>query len=240
MTTLQLAMITFAGFATFAGCSHAGATPPERGPLGALVPFPHERYCVTKGALGPHVDRGEVRGRPVDAPTLRLYAPGTTGDAAQVTFWYRGDTAEKRALAHGEERRQLGLKLRAENGCNLVYVMWRLDPKPRLEVQVKSNPGQRSHEECGAGGYLKVKPATKAPPVPPLRIGAVHTLRAQIVGDTLTAWIDDALAWEGTLPDEARALVGPAGVRSDNLAFDLVELSAPTGPDLACKHQDGD
>lgn len=232
-------MITFVGFASFVGCSHGGggAAVADRKPAGKLVAVPPEQFCVTKGALGAKLDSG----MPVDVPTMRLVAPGTNGEAAELKFWFRGDTTDKRALASGQERRQLGLKLRAANGCNLVYVMWRLDPKPKLEVSVKANPGKRTHEECGAEGYIKVKPDAKTPPTPPLRIGATHTLRAQIEGDSLTAWIDDQLAWTGTLPDEARALEGPAGVRSDNLAFDLVELLAPAGSEPGqCKHQEGD
>jgi hypothetical protein len=228
-------MVTLIGFATFSACSHPAASAPERKP-GPPAVVPPEKLCVTKGKLGARIESGI----PVDVPTMRLIAPGTIGESATMKFWFRGDTTDKTALASGAERRQLGLKLRAANGCNLVYVMWRLDPKPKLEVSVKSNPGMRTHEECGAEGYIKVKPADKPLPVPPLRIGATHTLRAEIKGDTLTAWIDDAIAWSGSLPDEARALEGPAGVRSDNLAFDLVELVAPAGPDAACKTKEGD
>ncbi|HEX9103125.1 MAG TPA: hypothetical protein VF997_13025, partial [Polyangia bacterium] len=40
-------------------------------------------------------------------------------------------------------------------------------------------------------------------------------------GRTLRVWLDRALAWEGDVGDEALALRGPAGVRSDNLALEL-------------------
>ena len=83
---------------------------------------------------------------------------------------YRGDTETVRALATSGTRRQLGLKLRAENGCNVIYVMWRLDPRPKLEVSVKRNPGATDHEACGAEGYTKVRP-TRAWPVPVLAVG---------------------------------------------------------------------
>ena len=75
----------------------------------------------------------------------------------------------------------------------------------------------------------------------PLAPGS-HVLRAEIVGDTLTAWIDGHVAWVGTLPDEARELAGPAGLRTDNLALDRIELQAAAakaaGP--ACKRHDPD
>jgi hypothetical protein len=137
-----------------------------------------------------------------------------------------GRTEQTRALASGQRRRQLGLKLRAGDGCNLVYVMWRLDPRPALEVSVKSNPGARTTRECGARGYTRIKPASRAP-LPPLDDGAEHELRAAIEGDTLVASVDGRVVWRGRLPEAARALSGPAGLRSDNLAFELVDFEAP-------------
>ncbi len=112
----------------------------------------------------------------------------------------------------------------------MVYVMWRLDPRPMLDVSVKRNPGKRTHEECGADGYTKVRPARRPGRVPALVPGATHSLRAEIVGDDLFAWIDGVLAWQGRLPDEARALAGPAGLRTDNLDVARLELfAAPHG-----------
>jgi hypothetical protein len=104
---------------------------------------------------------------------------------------------------------------------------------------VKSNPGQRVAKECGAGGYTKVKPVStfKASQYPTLDDGAEHTLRAEISGDNLTAWLDGNVAWQGTLPDGARDLAGPAGIRSDNLAFDITSFSvdARAGNDTKAK-----
>jgi hypothetical protein len=178
---------------------------------------PATELCVTRGkaAIG---DR-------IQEPTVRATARDSGGNAAALDFIYRGDTEAVRELASGQARRQLGLKLRAVNGCNLVYVMWRLDPTPKLEVSVKLNPGARDHGECGANGYTKVR-AIRTWKVPVLAAGDQHTLRAAIAGDQLTAWIDDRVAWRGTLPASARTLKGPAGLRSDNLAFDLISFSA--------------
>ena len=197
-----------------------------------LVPIT-DTLCVTKGVA--------KVGTTINEPTMRAVAPGTSGDAAQLDFSSRGDTLTTRELASGSARRQLGLELRAQNGCNLVYMMWRLDPKPMLEVSVKSNPGKVTHQDCGADGYQKVK-ATKSWPVPVLADGDRHVLRAAIAGDDLTAWIDDKVAWRGKLPADARVIVGPAGIRSDNLRFDLHAFSASpiAGADLACKKEHGD
>jgi len=178
---------------------------------------------VTKGAA--------ALGRTVTEPTVRAVALGTSGDAAALSFVFRGDTAVSRELASGESRRQLGLKLRAQDGCNLLYVMWRLDPKPSLSVSLKHNPGMRTHKECGANGYTRIKPARDAAAslaaVPALSPGASHTLRAELAQSELLAWIDDQLVWRGPLPAGVHDLAGPAGLRSDNVSFDLVSFAAP-------------
>lgn len=189
--------------------------PAKLEPRLALQDITPGSLCVTKGAL---------TGSRVEAPTFRASAPGHGGDAAAIKFVVLGETARKRALASGDERRQLGLKLRALDGCNLLYVMWRLDPKPGIEVALKRNRGSRRHEECGARGYTKLKPSRRVAP-PALVDGAAHELRAEISDDVILAWIDGKLVWRGKLPAEAGDLSGPAGLRSDNLAFELEAVS---------------
>lgn len=210
MTQLALGLVLALG----ACGSNLEASPEKRRPH-ALVPA--AELCVSRGAA--------AIGATTDDPTTRATVRGSAGDAASLEFVYRGDTDAVRELASGGARRQLGLKLRAANGCNLIYVMWRLDPAPKIDVSVKLNPGGRDHTDCGAGGYTKVKP-TKSWKVPVLAAGDKHTLRAAISGDDLTAWIDERVVWRGRLPASARALTGPAGMRSDNLAFELVGLAA--------------
>jgi hypothetical protein len=211
-----------------------GSAPSEAAPREAMVEV-KDGLCVTKGSA--------AIGSRVTEPTVRAVALGSSGTAATLTFTYRGDSASQRALASGQLRRQLGLKLRAQNGCNLVYVMWRLDPRPMLEVSVKYNPGKRTHQDCGADGYTKIK-AAEALAVPGLADGSHHVLRSEISGDELRAWIDDKLVWRGTLPDTARAMSGPSGFRSDNVAFDLIAFAAPRGDNVAaapkCHKEDGD
>jgi hypothetical protein len=212
---------------TIMACSATSAGPLEhRDP--SIEVKPVGELCVTRGAI----DKAAIT-----QPTVRAVAPAAAGDAAQLTFTFKGHAAESRALANGQDRRQVGLKLRAQDGCNVVYVMWRLDPKPKLEVSIKINPGKRTHEECGAEGYTKVKPTRRAPSPPELISGAAHTLRAEIQGDDLFAWIDGTLAWHGRLPDEARTLSGPAGLRTDNVELANLELSAAphAGTAAACK-----
>ena len=205
-------------------CGHKADAPPA-----VLVPVAPAALCVTKGAL---------TGALVDAPTFRAFSRESTGDAAALTFALHGETSTTRELASGALRRQIGLKLRAADGCNLVYVMWRVDPKPMLEVSVKSNPGKHDSKDCGANGYIKVKPH---PTVHELRGGETHELRADISGDMLTASIDGTVVWHGELPAEARDLEGPAGVRSDNLAYEITSFAAPRAAQVApCNEQASD
>ena len=105
--------------------------------------------------------------------------------------------------------------------------MWHVEPTPGIHVSVKHNPGQRSHEDCGARGYTNLRPAVGASPAP-IRAGEPHTLRADLDGDVLTVLADGELAWKGIIPAEASTFDGPAGIRSDNGHFDF-ELRVPGG-----------
>jgi hypothetical protein len=189
--------------------------------LTALVRAPASSWRVTKG----HVEAiSDGRAR-IREPKLRAVVPGSDGDAAELRFVYEGATAGVAPLASGEVRRQIGLKLRAADGCNLVYVMWRIEPKAQLVVSVKRNPGKRTHRECGANGYVNLKPRAGSAPSMPVTVGAEHRLHAAIDGRILRVWADRTLAWEGELPDNALDLRGPAGVRSDNGAFSVELLT---------------
>lgn len=171
------------------------------------------------------VTQGELRADPdgrltVEGPRMRAVVPGTNASAAELRFTVLGPTRQQIALGSGEQRQQVGLKLRALDGCNLVYVMWRLAPKPGVVVNYKRNPGQHTSADCGNRGYTTVRPARQvrvAAPAP----GSSHTLRARLDGRTLRVWADEALAWEGELPEEALALSGPVGLRSDNVRLAL-------------------
>ena len=198
------------------GYGPTGPTPrAPRVPVSAV-----QSMCVTKGAI--------LQGGRVEAPTFRAVAVGTSGQAAAVVFAYDGSSRGTRALGSGQIRRQIGLKLRAENGCNLVYVMWRLDPSPQIEVSVKINPGARTHAECATRGYSKVTPDYRGP-LAALNPGEQHWMQAEIVGDELVVWTDGQVAWQGRLPPQARQMSGPSGVRSDNVGYRILGFYAPAG-----------
>ena len=216
-----------------AACKSSSA-PPKVTPTAKLAPSSATDICVTKGTVG-KADGQVIRTTRVDDAVVRGFNKTSSGDAAAIDFVYRGKTETITPLASGDVRAQLGLKLRAEDGCNLVYVMWRFEPKPEVVVQVKSNPGKHTHEQCGANGYTRVK-ATKSakvfPPVP----GSSHRMWAELDGDALTTWVDDRIVWQGTLPDVAD-MHGPAGFRTDNVKADLtllVAASTETSAALEC------
>lgn len=187
---------------------------------GPLVTLTRDQLDVTEGA----VEAG-ARGRlSVSTPKMRAVARVPTAQSVELRFTYLGPTAMGEALASGEMRRQIGLKLRAADPCNLVYVMWRIEPKAALVVSVKTNAGQHTLEDCGNGGYENLR-AIDPRPVPHIEAGSAHTLRAELGPDRLTVWADGQAVWEGSLPSEAYQRDGPIGIRSDNAHFEF-ELTA--------------
>ncbi|MCE9671378.1 hypothetical protein LY474_26590 [Myxococcus stipitatus] len=184
--------------------------------MSPFVPVPLERLRVTEGSLRARSEGG----LDVDGPRLRAIVPGAPGDDAELRFTVLGPSSVQKPLASGAERRQVGLKLRAQDGCNVIYVMWRVTPKPGVVVNYKRNVGQRLSAECGNRGYALIKP-TQGLRVPAPSPGEEHSLRARLQGTRLRVWADGALAWEGTLPAEALDFDGPVGMRSDNLRLTL-------------------
>ncbi len=181
------------------------------------------RLCVTAGSAVP-MEGGSFA---VRVPGFRAFVAGDEGRSATLEFIYRGPTRTTSPLASGELRRQVGLKLRARDTCNVVYVMWRIEPTAGVFVSVKFNPGQSTHAACSDHGYVEVKAVRGRSPSTPSR-GEPHSLSATIEGDILRVFADDALAWEGCLPARAFRFDGPSGVRADNADVDL-RLRVPSG-----------
>lgn len=183
-----------------------------------LVPVSRANLCVTEGEVG------ELSGQrlSVSVPKMRAYLEERTPQDVEAHFKYLGSTGNEARLGSGELRRQFGLKLRAQDACNLVYAMWRIEPESKLVVSVKSNPAQHSSAECGNRGYRNIKPQHSSP-VPSLRPGDTHTLRADMSGTEMRVLVDNRLVWEGSVGPDAQDLDGPVGIRSDNarLEFEL-------------------
>jgi hypothetical protein len=193
----------------------SGATAARR-----LVPVEARELAITSGEITPD---GPARFS-IRSPTLRAELGRSPRAAVQVAFVYRGPTQHDAPLASGELRRQIGLKLRARDTCNVVYVMWHIEPSPGIRVSVKSNPGQSRHAECGDRGYDFLQP-TSSKPAPRVEPGQEHVLGAEIRGRALLVKTDGVQSWEGVLPAAAFEFDGPVGVRSDNGEFS-VELRA--------------
>lgn len=188
-----------------------------------LAPVPVGSLCVTSGA----VTSATSHGLHVDMGGMRLVLAKGRSRSAELEFTYRGASETTAKLGNGELRRQIGLKLRAQDTCNVVYVMWHIEPKPGIVVQVKRNAFGASRHECADGGYVTVAPES-ASPAPMVAGEAARVLRADLDGTRLVVRADGSEVWRGRLPDEILTFDGPVGVRSDNGSFDF-ELRAPEG-----------
>jgi hypothetical protein len=182
----------------------------------SLQPVARANLCVTEGTIEA-LPGAQLS---VNVAKMRAYVNAFTPPVAQARFTYLGSPPSEAPLASGEMRRQFGLKLRAQNACNLVYAMWRFDPEDKVVVSVKSNPGQHTSAECSNHGYQNIKPR-RSSPVPALRPGDPHTLRAEMSGAELRVYADNSVVWEGSLPPEALSFDGPVGMRSDNVRLQV-------------------
>jgi len=201
---------------------------------------PPAQLCVTEGAI----EQSSGNRMSVNVPKMRAFVTIATTQDVEAHFTYLGQTAGEKPLGSGEMRRQFGLKLRAQDPCNLVYAMWRIEPESKLVVSVKSNPGRHASSECGNRGYRNIKPVYSSP-VPLLRPGAAHTLRAEMNDAEMRVYADNNLVWEGSVGPEGGNLNGPVGIRSDNARLELelrVGQASGAHPDyqLACRPGSGE
>jgi hypothetical protein len=120
-----------------------------------LTIVPRAKLCVTEGTME-ESPGGELI---VSVPKMRAYANAFTSQLIEAHVTFSGSTGHEARLGSGELRRQFGLKLRAQDACNLVYAMWRIEPESKLVVSMKSNPGQHTSAECGNRGYRNIKAA---------------------------------------------------------------------------------
>jgi hypothetical protein len=150
----------------------------------------------------------------VNTKELRATIRSTTGRSVAVHFTYLGPTSDISRLADGEVRHQFVLALRAKDICNRVYIGWHFlapNPKDKIVVQVKSNPGKRTHEVCRDNGYQTLMSFA----APPVRENEGHAFAASITGKILTVTTDGE-ATQVLLPDVAFTFDGLAALRSDN------------------------
>jgi hypothetical protein len=221
------------GLALFAAlASTAPGRSDDSPPL--LVPVARSRLCVTEGALEALPDARLS----VGVAKMRAVLAARGPQAIEARFTYLGPTAETAPLRSGAVRRQFGLKLRAADGCNLVYAMWRFAPQASLVVSVKSNPGLHASSACGISGYRTVNPQRLVSVEAP-QIGTTHRLAAVLDGAVLRVVIDGTPVWDGELGPEALAADGPVGIRSDNAHLELSLLAPPNTGQDACPKPNG-
>ena len=205
-------------------CTAAAGFAPAQSAETVLKPVARDDLCVTNGAVA-LLPSGRMR---IDTASSRAVVLASGGRAAEIRFRYLGPSTEAKPLASGELRRQIGLKLRAQDTCNLVYAMWHIEPDEKLGVSVKRNPGKQTHEECHADGYVTVRPSISAP-LPKLAVGEWHDLRADLRATELTLFADGATVWRGALPAAINEIDGPSGLRTDNARFEF-EFLSDAGP----------
>ena len=190
---------------------------PAKAPAPAWFSVGRNSLCVTEGVI----KEAEGNRLSVDVPKMRAYLNRWTAQAIEARFTYLGPTAVQSPLGSGEMRRQFGLKLRTQDGCNLVHGIWRFEPESKLVVSVKNNPSEHTSTDCGNRGYRNIKPQ-KASPVPLLHPGETHTVRAEMNLSEMAVFVDDTLVWEGNVGPGVLSFNGPVGIRSDNARMELV------------------
>jgi hypothetical protein len=109
--------------------------------------------------------------------------------------------------------------------------MWRSAPESKLVVSFKHNPSEASHAECENRGYTNLVPEDTAT-LPALIPGQAYELSAEINADRLVASINGRPVWRGRLPVDALKLKGPAGLRSDNVEWTLLDFDVRSSSEV--------
>jgi hypothetical protein len=201
-----------------------GATPAMAASAPAWKAVKQANLEVTEGTI---TSAGRVTLRTRSAAMRAVARDGGRHAArARLRFKLLGDSETVKPLGSGQIRRQIGLKLRASDPCNLLYVMWHAAPDSVVEISVKRNAGQTTSAQCGNRGYTEVASIPMAAPDRRLHTLEARTRPAAGGALVLAVYTDGRLARRLTLPTElAAGLDGPVGVRSDNGDY-LFRLSA--------------
>ncbi len=177
-------------------------------------------FVVTKGDVAA---AGAEKYR-VTSDQLRLRVEDTTGDAISVRFHYQGLGKNPAvAMGSGLTRHQFGVFLLAENQCNMLYVMLRLDSKNQatIAVQGKRNPEQALHLVCQNHGYETIKPAFTTP-IGELKPDSSIDLTAKVnASGMLVVEVDKKMVWQGSVAELRLPKNGYSGIRTDNVAVEF-------------------
>ena len=160
----------------------------------------------------------------VVGPKERAVRTSGKHSQALLRFRYRGPSQKTAPLDSGAVIEQIGLKMRAMNTCNLLYIMWRIKPTEEIYIAIKRNPGKTNYKDCGANGYKVLGRV----PVKPLGITAAnqktHRLGASVTETAgryaCEVTIDGRPVWSESINAKLIAdIKGPVGFRSDNGSF---------------------
>jgi hypothetical protein len=167
--------------------------------------------CVTNGSIVT-LPSGRLA---VDTPSSRAIVSARTPQRAELRFRFLGPSAIRKPLASGELRQQVGLRLRTQDNCNVLFAMWRIAPDSGMYVEIKSNPGRHRYDDCGTQGYNELAPEKSSP-------------------------VADKMVWEGSVGAAVLEFDGPVGLRTDNarIEFDFlapVETGAISTAQGHCK-----
>ena len=220
----KYALVTVWGVALVVGAASLSATGDSRSATKKMMAIGGGQLCVTEGA----VKRGRGVEFSIDMPKTRAFVAAETAQTVEAHFTYLGETAQTAALGSGAIRQQFGLKLRAQDACNLVYAMWRFSPKNEVVVSVKNNPGMHESSECGNNGVHEYQGELSSP-APTVTKGSRHVLYAEMDGQRMTVTADGRVVWEGSVGGGAMAFDGPVGIRSDNVRIELELFAGEAG-----------
>ena len=203
--------------------------------LGASAQAPNpvapSQVCVTNGEISKQNDKTFT----IESPSSRAVAKSSDDNFGAIEFEYLGPTSKDAPLASGRIVRQLGVKLNARDSCNVVYIMWNIDPDVGVQISTKVNPTKSTHAQCGVKGY-KLIYESKPGEIPAIRIGEPRRLEAALKDRILTVKIDDKDVWHGDIGADAVKSSGYSGIRTDNVRVRFKWLTAPQLPaDKAAK-----
>ena len=195
------------------GCQAPTQNAPKRETQQAssCVQLEKTSLCATSGSY--EVAKGMMETSSVQTRGLLTT---TSQQGISLLFSYKGPPEEVKAFRSGLKRQQIGVKVKAQDSCNLIYVMWRFGEKDSIVVSRKLNPGQHSHKECLNHGYKTIA-TLPAPKI--IREGEFHRLNVSIDKNQLKVMADGENLWQGILEEELSQLQGPLGIRTDNGKF---------------------
>lgn len=195
-------------------------------PLGLAVAEPRlaskTAICVTTGDVFAEADGRYL----IESAASRAVVRDGDDDYVGIVFEYLGPSRDETKLASGKQVRQLGIKLQAQDSCNVIYVMWPVDGARELVVLSKINSGQSAHAQCGVKGYETLTPRTSRS-VAPIVVGQPRRLEAKIDKRMLAVQVDGQLVWRGDAGRRTADLFGYPGLRTDNVRMRFSWLVEP-------------